>query len=223
MVFLKEIQDIVKMGKGVIHLVDDEKKVKDNLEVFAEAEPIFEKSDLTKPIGEMLKRIPEVLNPLIEDNRGKMKELKPKAREFLIRIEGYNATITEMFDLIKHAEKRKVVDKPGRHVNASRLLEYLTSHLHHQINVQKLGEQYKPVYKIVRSIDICEKIAKSIKLLVKVLTKKIPLVKKCVLDYLQGGGGSSNPLVIAAKITIRKLLSPLKKKIERLGDTGKVP
>ena len=72
-VFLKEIQDIVKMGKGVIHLVDDEKKVKDNLEVFAEAEPIFEKSDLTKPIGEMLKRIPEVLNPLIEDNRGKMK------------------------------------------------------------------------------------------------------------------------------------------------------
>lgn len=33
--FLKEIQDLVVMGKGIIHLVDDEKKVKDNLEVFA--------------------------------------------------------------------------------------------------------------------------------------------------------------------------------------------
>ena len=64
--FLKEVQDLVTMGKGIIHLVDDEKKVKDNLQVFEEAMPIFEKSDLTKPLGEMLKKIPEVMNPLIE-------------------------------------------------------------------------------------------------------------------------------------------------------------
>lgn len=64
-----------------------------------------------------------------------MKDLKPKAKEFLIRIEGYHATIVEMFTLIKHAEKRKVVDKPGRYINAYRLLSFLTSHLHSAIMV----------------------------------------------------------------------------------------
>ena len=128
-----------------------------------------------------------------------------------------------MFDLVKHAEKKKVVDKPGRFMNASRLLAFLTNHLHSAIMVQSLGEHYKPVYGIIRTISICEKIGKTVKFIVKLLTKKIPFVKKCVLDYLGGGGGSSNPLVIAAKVAIKKALSPLKKKIERFGDVGVVP
>ena len=76
---------------------------------------------------------------------------------------------------------------------------------------------------MIRTITICEKVAKSVKLIVKLLTKKIPFVKKCVLDYLGDGSGSTNPVVIAAKVAIKALLKPLKKKIEKMSDTGKVP
>ncbi len=77
--FLKEVQSLIALAKGIVHLIDNEKKVKDNLTVFENAREIFDKVELCKPIGDLIAKLPEVLKPLIDQNKPIFAQIKPKA------------------------------------------------------------------------------------------------------------------------------------------------
>lgn len=66
------------------------------------------------------------MEPVIKKIEPTLKDMEDDAEKFQKKLGKYIDAIDDMFKLIKQAEKGKVTDKAKRHLNACRLLEYLT-------------------------------------------------------------------------------------------------